>query len=73
VDDIVIRLQEMLDGPVPFSVSRQDIRDALLEIERLRAIGDRLFMHADSHYGIGNPYPDWVKRDLDTWQEARRG
>lgn len=34
---IVERLQEMLDGPVPMSVSRQDVRDALTEIERLRA------------------------------------
>jgi chromosome segregation ATPase len=35
-DDIVTRLQEMLDGPVPFAVGREDIREALNEIERLR-------------------------------------
>jgi len=35
-DDIVSRLQEMLDGPVPFVVGREDIREALNEIERLR-------------------------------------
>lgn len=35
-DDIVTRLQQMLDGPVPFVVGREDIRDALNEIEHLR-------------------------------------
>ena len=35
-DDIVTRLQEMLDGPVPMAVTRADARDALAEIERLR-------------------------------------
>ena len=35
-DDIVSRLRELLDGPVPMSVERQDLRDAADEIERLR-------------------------------------
>jgi hypothetical protein len=35
-DDIVARLQEMLDGPVPFVIGREDVRDAIVEIERLR-------------------------------------
>ena len=35
-DDIVSRLRELLDGPVPMSVERQDLRDAAEEIERLR-------------------------------------
>jgi hypothetical protein len=44
-DDIVTRLNEMLDGPVPWSwsspppafvIGREDIREALNEIERLR-------------------------------------
>lgn len=34
-DDIVTRLRELLDGPVPMTVERQDIRDATAEIERL--------------------------------------
>lgn len=36
-DDIVTRLRDLLDGPVPMTVERQDVRDALAEIERLRA------------------------------------
>jgi hypothetical protein len=35
-DDIVTRLQQMLDGPVPFVIGREDIRNALNEIERLQ-------------------------------------
>ena len=36
-DDIVTRLRELLDGPVPMTVERQDLREAADEIERLRA------------------------------------
>lgn len=35
VSDIVERLHDILDGPVPMYVSRQDIRDIINEIERL--------------------------------------
>jgi ubiquinone biosynthesis protein UbiJ len=41
-DDIITRLQEMLDGPVPFVIGREDIREAADEIERLRAEVDTL-------------------------------
>lgn len=37
MDDIVERFEELLEGPVPMNVSRQDIRDALEEIRTLRA------------------------------------
>lgn len=36
--DIVTRLRELLDGPVPMSVERQDVREAADEIERLRSV-----------------------------------
>lgn len=36
-DDIVTRLHQLLDGPVPMTVTREDVRDVLAEIERLRA------------------------------------
>lgn len=35
-DDIVTRLRDLLDGPVPMTVERQDVREAADEIERLR-------------------------------------
>jgi hypothetical protein len=41
-DDIITRLQEMLDGPVPFVIGREDIREAADEIRRLRKAGDQL-------------------------------
>lgn len=80
MDDIVTRLRDKVHYPcsrdfVPRDApceACEDREDAADEIERLRKLGDRLFMHADSHYGIGEPCPDWVKRDLDAWQEARR-
>jgi len=62
-DDIVTRLQAMLDGPVPFVVGREDIREALNEIERLRNAGDRLAE------GIRTGHWDDA---LDQWEEARR-
>ena len=34
-DDIVTRLHDLLDGPVPMTVTRENVRDALAEIERL--------------------------------------
>ena len=34
-DDIVTRLQEQLDGPIPMVIERQDVRDAIDEIEIL--------------------------------------
>ena len=36
-EDISKRLQELLDGPVPMHATRQDLRDALRELERLRS------------------------------------
>lgn len=43
------------------------------EIERLRKVGDRIAMHLDAHYGIGNQAPDWIKDDLAEWKEASCG
>lgn len=37
VSDIVERLHDILDGPVPMYVSRQDLRDVISEIKRLTA------------------------------------
>lgn len=37
-DDIVTYLRALLDGPVPFVIGREDVRDAVDEIERLRMI-----------------------------------
>jgi hypothetical protein len=36
VDDIVTRLRDLLDGPVPMIIERADVRAAADEIERLR-------------------------------------
>ena len=43
-DDIATRLRELLDGPVPMSVERQDVREAADEIEGLRAENRRLHL-----------------------------
>lgn len=43
-DDIVTRLRELLDGPVPMSVERKDVREAADEIEGLRAENRRLHL-----------------------------
>ena len=48
-DDIVTRLREMLDGPVPYTVEPQDLRDAIAEIERLREAGDWLWEAMSRH------------------------
>ena len=46
-DDIVTRLRELLDGPVPMTVERQDLREAAGEIERLR---NAIFaIHEEAH------------------------
>ena len=66
-DDIVTRLQEMLDGPVPFIVGREDIRNALNEIQYLRQICEEL-MHT-----IECPNPactlDWD--GIHNWHDYR--
>jgi chromosome segregation ATPase len=46
-DDIVTRLQQMLDGPVPFVVGREDIREAADEIARLREKVEDLRMYLE--------------------------
>jgi hypothetical protein len=61
-DDIVTRLREMLDGPVPFTAEPQDLRDAIAEIERLREAGDALAQ------GIRTGRWDDA---LDAWTELR--
>jgi hypothetical protein len=61
-DDIVTRLEEMLDGPVPFVIGREDIREAADEIERLRKAGDALAQ------GIRTGQWDDA---LDAWTEVR--
>jgi hypothetical protein len=62
IDDIMTRLKEMLDGPVPFVIGREDIREAADEIERLRKAGDALA------HGIRTGQWDDA---LDAWTEVR--
>ena len=88
-DDIVTRLHEMLDGPVPMAVTRRDVRDAADEIERLRVENERLRAAGDAlahlmphaHLSVpcrppqGTPLDEWCSEcaALAAWKKARRG
>ncbi len=83
VDDIVTRLQEQLDGAIPMVIERQDVRDALDEIERLRKRDAVLELFAKAfHVDEYGQFP--VTNGEDVWaavlayaqmrvEEARRG
>jgi hypothetical protein len=70
MDDIVARLREMLDGPVPYTVEPQDLRDAIAEIERLR----ECLQHAIDHVGKWQLFTAEEKqRILAEYEQAVRG
>ncbi len=63
--DILTRLRELLDGPVPMSVERQDVRDAADEIEQLRKENELLLMKRPSSTII-----DDIGADRDRWKKV---
>jgi len=67
-NDIRTRLREMLDGPVPFVIGREDIHDAVTEIEQLRDICEQL-AHALHCPTSGCPL-DW--EGIHNWQEYKK-
>ena len=76
-DDIVTRLRELLDGPVPMTVERQDLREAADEIERLRAMCEQFASCAKS---FGTKYGSDVvefrineKKFRKTWEKYKGG
>ena len=87
MDDIVERLQAMLDGPVPMTIERADVRDAIGEIEQLRSEVNgmvsaqngwgkvqRLKEAGDALVAVMRSGSDcgWDKA-IDGWEKARRG
>jgi len=75
MDDIVARLREMLDGPVPYTAEPQDLRDAIAEIERLRTIiqnyikAEQDMNHASTDY-FALDYHNEMAEALETWKNA---
>lgn len=69
-DDIVTRLLEEIDS---LKVDVQVLRDAIVEIERLRAAGDALAEMVAVRLPLEGDWPDYVIPYLRAWKEARRG
>ena len=71
-DDIVTRLAEEIDS---LKADPQVLRDAIVEIERLRAAGDALATTwpEEDRCGCDNKDCRAVVKAFDAWQEARRG
>jgi hypothetical protein len=75
VEELVEELYDLANvgtGSSLIARGAEALADAYAEIERLRAAGDKLAMHLDAHYGLGNPHPHDIQLALYAWEEARR-
>ncbi len=71
-DDIVVRLREMLDGPVPYTAEPQDLRYAIAEIERLRSLSDQLGNALLTMKNLYQHSSRFFDSALQAWIEQRR-